>query len=490
MRDMPRLALARQLFVAVALGVVATAPRARAQDAPKTKSVPSERAGVPNIPYTRFVLPNGMVALLNEDHSSPIVYTTVWYHVGSKNEKPGRTGFAHLFEHMMFEGSENIESGQHRIMIQSMGGSFNGSTTEDRTNYYETVPANQLETALWMESDRMATLLTRIDQKRLDAEREIVKNERRLRVDNQPFGVSGEILSAALYPSDYPYSWPVIGSMADLSAASLDDVKGFFRTYYAPNNAVIALSGDFKSADAKRLLTKYFGSIPRGPAITRPAKASPTLAAEKRIVLEDNRVKLPQLQIAWPSVGGDHPDRFALSALASVLTIDRTARLQKTLVYDRQLATSVFSFNNANENGGYFTIFVNPRPNASLTDIERAIDSVVAGVQTAPLSAKEVQRFKNYNTVQTVTGLQFTFAKGEQLAQGETMDRNPTSFIDNLAKYAAVTPAEVQRVAKKYMGQGRVVLSMVPAGKLDMVAKPDLPFTNATPASNKQGTNK
>jgi len=487
---MPRLALTRRHRTAVAIGLVAVAPAAFAQDAPKSTSISSKRADVPSIPYTRFVLPNGMVALLNEDHSSPIVYTTVWYHVGSKNEKPGRTGFAHLFEHMMFEGSENIESGQHRIMIQSMGGSFNGSTTEDRTNYYETVPSNQLETALWMESDRMATLLTRIDQNRLDAEREIVKNERRLRVDNQPFGVSSEILGAALYPSDYPYSWPVIGSMADLSAATLDDVKDFFRTYYAPNNAVIALSGDFKTGEAKQLLTKYFGSIPRGPAISRPAKASPTLAAEKRIVLEDNRVKLPQLQIAWPSVGGDHADRFALRALASVLTLDRTARLQKALVYDRQLATNVFAFNNANEIGGYFSVFVNPRPNASLTDIERAIDSIVAGVQTAPLSTKEVQRFKNYNTVQTVTGLQFTFAKGEQLASGETLDKSPTSFIDDLSKYAAVTPADVQRVAKKYLGQGRVVLSMVPAGKLDMVAKPDLPFTNATPASNKQGADK
>jgi zinc protease len=385
---------------------------------------------------------------------------------------------------MMFEGSENVGPGQHRIMVQSMGGSFNGSTTEDRTNYYEMVPANQLETALWMESDRMATLLTRLDQARLDAEREIVKNERRLRVDNQPFGVANEVLGAALLPQGHPYSWPVIGSMADLSAASVDDVKDFFRTYYAPNNAVIAISGDFKTADAKRLLDRYFGAIPRGPALVRPsaaALAAPPLAAEKRLVLEDNRVRLPQLQIAWPSVGGDHADRFALRALASVLTLDRTARLQKALVYDRQLATGVFAFNNANEGGGYFTVFVNPRPNASLTEIERVVDSVVAAVQTAPLSAKEVQRFKNYNHVQTVTALQFTQAKAEQLAQGETLDRNPTSFVDDLAKYAAVTPADVQRVAKKYLGAGRVVLSMVPAGKLDLVAKPELPYVNATP---------
>jgi zinc protease len=471
-----------------AVTLLLAAPLA-AQDAPRTQPLParpSRRGGpdVPSIPYTRYVLPNGMVAILNEDHSSPIVYTTVWYHVGSKNEKPGRTGFAHLFEHMMFEGSENVGPGQHRIMIQSMGGSFNGSTTEDRTNYYETVPANQLETALWMESDRMATLLTRLDQQRLDAEREIVKNERRLRVDNQPFGVSDEILGAALLPQGHPYSWPVIGSMADLSAASVDDVKDFFRTYYAPNNAVIAISGDFRTADARRLLDRYFGSIPRGPAIVRPtpqALAAPALAAEKRLVLEDTRVRLPQLQIAWPSAGRNHADRFALRAIASVLTLDRTARLQKALVYDRQLATGVFSFNNASEGGGYFSVVVTPRPSASLTEIERVVDSVVAEVRAAPLTAKEVQRFKNYNAVQTVTGLQFTQAKAEQLAQGETFDKNPTSFVDDLAKYEAVTPADVQRVARKYLGAARVVLSMVPAGKLDLIAKPELPYTNATP---------
>ena len=481
---MRRLAPGLLLLAATALPAQGQPP-ARPGDRPRTQPVPNRRGpDVPSIPYTRHVLPNGMVAILNEDHSAPIVYTTVWYRVGSKDEKPGRTGFAHLFEHMMFEGSQNVEPGQHRIMIQSMGGSFNGTTSEDRTNYFETVPAHQLETALWMESDRMATMLTRLDQTRLDAQRDIVKNERRLRVDNQPFGVAHEVLIGALFPAGHPYSWPVIGSMADLSAASLDDVKDFFRTYYAPNNAVIVLSGDFRTAEAKRLLDRYFGSIPRGPAITRPgaaALAAPALGAERRLVLEDSRVRLPQLQIAWPSVGGNHPDRFALRALGSVLTLDRAARLQKALVYDRQLATSVFAFNNQNEGGGFFGVYVTPRPTASLTEIERAVDSVVAEVKAAPLTAREVQRFKNYNAVQTVTGLQFTQAKAEQLASGEVFDRNPTSFVDDLARYEAVTPADVQRVARKYLGAGRVVLSMVPAGKLDMVAKPELPYTNATP---------
>jgi zinc protease len=457
-----------------------------AQDAPRRQTVvPSPKPDIPSIPYTKYTLPNGLTAILNEDHSSPIVYTTLWYHVGSKNEKPGRTGFAHLFEHMMFEGSENVAAGQHRIMIQSMGGSFNGSTTEDRTNYYETVPANQLETALWMESDRMATLLTRLDLARLDAEREIVKNERRLRVDNQPFGVSDEIMSAALFPKDHPYSWSVIGSMADLSAASVEDVKDFFRTYYAPNNAVIVLSGDFKTADAKKLLDKYFGSIPRGPAITRPTAErfpTPKLAAEKRIVLEDSRVRLPQYQIAWPSAGRESKDLYALRALGSVLTLDRTSRLTKALVYDKQLATGVSAFNAASEIGGYFTIYVAPRPSASLTEIEKTIDSVLTDVARAPLTQKEVQRFKNYANVSTVTALQFNQAKAEQLALGETMSKNPVSFLADLTQLERVTAADVQRVARAYLGAGRVVMSMVPAGKLDMIAKPELPYTNATPA--------
>jgi zinc protease len=443
----------------------------------------SSATDVPTLPLVRYTLPNGMTALLSEDHSAPVVALTVWYHVGSKNEKPGRTGFAHLFEHMMFEGSENVATGEHRRLIQSLGGSFNGSTTEDRTNYYETLPSNQLETAIWMESDRMATLLTRVNQERLDAEREIVKNERRLRVDNQPFGVADEVTSAALFPATNPYSWPVIGSMADLSAASLDDVKDFFRTYYSPNNATISISGDIDVARTRALLDRYFGPIPRGPAIERPTVAPTTLAAEKRLVLEDSRARLPQIQFTWPTVGVHSPDRFALDALSSVLTLDRTSRLRKVLVYDRQLATNVFAFNNDNEDAGYFQVFVTPRPNASLTEIEAVVDSVIAAVKAGPLSPAEVQRVKNYATVSTITGLQFRIARAEQLAAGLVFDGDPHSYRTDLARAQAVTPADVQRVARRYLGAGRVVLSMVPAGKLDQVSRPALPFTNVTPAA-------
>jgi zinc protease len=443
----------------------------------------SSAIDVPTLPLVRYTLPNGMTALLSEDHSAPVVALTVWYHVGSKNEKPGRTGFAHLFEHMMFEGSENVGMGEHRRMIQSLGGSFNGSTTEDRTNYYETLPSNQLETAIWLESDRMATLLTRVNQERLDAEREIVKNERRLRVDNQPFGVADEVTSAALFPSTHPYSWPVIGSMADLSAASLDDVKEFFRTYYSPNNATIAISGDIDIARTRALLDRYFGPIPRGPAIERPRVPATTLAAEKRLVLEDSRARLPQIQFTWPTVGMHSADRYALSAVAQVLTLDRTSRLRKVLVYERQLATNVFAFNNTSEDAGYFQIGVTPRPNASLSVIEAVVDSVIAAVKAGPLSPAEVQRVKNYAAVSTVTGLQFRFLRAEQLASGSVFDGDPLSYRTDLMRAQAVTPADVQRVARQYLGAGRVVLSMVPAGKLDQVSRPSLPYTNVTPAA-------
>jgi zinc protease len=438
---------------------------------------------IPSIRYTRYVLPNGLVALLEQDRSTPIVSVSIWYHVGSKNEQVGRTGLAHLFEHMMFEGSQNVDPGQHRIIIQSLGGTFNGSTTADRTNYYETVPSHHLETVLWMESDRMATLLGRVDSALLEKEREIVKNERRLRIDNQPFGLEAEVIQAALFPPGHPYSWSVIGSMADLSAATLDDVRSFFRTYYAPNNAVIAISGDIDVPATKELVARYFGGIPRGPAIIRPKVPSVTPSAEKRLVLEDGRVRLPQIRFAWPTVGADHADRYALRALSSVLTLDRTARLTKVLVYERQLATSVSSQNQENANGGVFVISASPRPGASLTEIERLVDSLLADLKTAPLSANDVQRFKNYTAVQTIKDLQYTFARAERLAEGETFHKDPLAFVKQLRKYDAVTAADVQRAARNYLTSGRVVLSMVPAGMLDLIARPEAPYANVTPAT-------
>jgi zinc protease len=439
---------------------------------------------VPKLPAERYVLPNGLTVILSPDHSAHVAAVDIWYHVGSKNELPGRTGFAHLFEHVMFQGSQHIPYGVHFKTVENAGGNLNGSTWNDRTNYFETLPSNELATALWLESDRMGYLLPALDQAKLDAQREVVKNERRQSVDNVPFGSEDEVIAAAMYPASHPYSWPVIGSMADLSAASLDDVRGFFQRYYAPTNATLVVTGDIDPAATKKLISQYFGPIPRGPAIARPVVAKISLPAEKRLVLEDSRAKLPQLTISWPTVGSVDADDAALTAVGRILTQDRTSRLTRLLVYDRQLATRVSASQNAedSENAGRFTIGVTPRPNASLTDIENLIDSTVASLSTSPPDAREVDRFKNFVRVSSVIGIQSALGKAEVLAEGQTFFADPLHYVAETNEALAVTPADIARVTKEYLTAGRIVVSMVPAGKLDLISKPKLAFTNVTPA--------
>jgi zinc protease len=445
---------------------------------------PLASVGAPSIAFERVVLANGLTVLLVPDHRAPVVYVTLWYHVGSKNELPGRTGFAHLFEHLMFEGSEHVAKGEHIRAIEDAGGQMNGETASDRTRYYETVPANYLETVLWLESDRMGYYLPTLTQAKLDHQRDVVKNERRQTVDNVPFGSKEEIMLAALYPASNPYSWPVIGSMADLSAASLDDVKGFFRTYYAPNNAVLAIAGDIDVSATTALIEKYFGNIPAGPAIARPVVGSVTLGQEKRLVLEDARATQPRLAIAWPTVGDTSHDAVALEALGDVLTFDRTSRLTKVLVYDRQLASGVGAGQNGHEDGGRFEITVAPRPGVSMTEINHVVDSVIGALRdgAVPVTAAEVDRPKRGAVVRAVLRLETATAKGETLAEGQTFFGDAAHFATELTEEQAVTATDVQRVAQQYLGAGRVVLSMVPKGKLDLVSEPTVSYTNVTPA--------
>lgn len=487
MRHIPRLVRAAvPLCALVSAGAGAQAPANATAKAP-TKTLARVSAppsfSVPKLPVERYTLPNGLTVLLSPDHAAPVTAVDIWYHVGSKNELPGRTGFAHLFEHVMFNGSEHIPYGVHLKTIENAGGNLNGSTWNDRTNYFEAVPSNEVETALWLESDRMGFLLPALDQAKLDAQREVVKNERRQRVDNVPYGSEDEVIGAAMYPASHPYSWPVIGSMADLSAASLDDVKNFFRKYYAPTNATLVVTGDFEPTATKALIAKYFGPIPAGPAITRPSVPKTTLPVEKRLVLEDMRAKLPQMSITWPAVGDVDRDDAPLHALADVLTQDRTSRLTKLLVYDRQLATRVSATQNwrDGENAGRFQISVTPRPNASLTQIEMLIDSTLAGLFTSPPSANEVDRFKNTTRVNSVINLDGALNKAEILARGQTFFGDPLHYVVRTDELLAVTPADVARVTKQYLTPGRVVVSMVPAGKLDLISKPTLAYTNVTP---------
>jgi zinc protease len=444
---------------AAALGMAAAWAGAAAAQGPAA----APPASAINIPFERHTLPNGLTVLLSEDHTTPTVAVAVTYHVGSKNEKPGRTGFAHLFEHMMFTGSGHVPYGTHDRFTEGVGGENNGTTNNDRTFYYDVVPSNYLEHQIWMESDRMGWLLDALDIGKLNAQRDVVKNERRQRVDNQPYGRSFEIIGGAVYPAGHPYSWPVIGSMADLSAASVDDVKDFFRLYYAPNNAVLSIAGDFQPAQAMAWVQKYFAGVPRGRPIPRPTVGPVTLAAEKRLTYED-RVQVPRLYLAWPTVGEESDDHFALDVLSSILTGPRTARLTKALVYDRQSAASVGSFQSTDENVGEMVVIVTPRPGHTLAELEATVDSVVARIRAEGPTAEEVERAKAGAELDFLSSLQVNLAKAATLGEGEIFHNDPARFRTDYQKAQAVTAADVKRVASRYLTGGRVVLSVVPQG--------------------------
>jgi zinc protease len=450
------------------IGLLALACVAAAQRPPAT---PARANDTIRIPYESYTLSNGLTVILSVDHTTPTVAVNVWYHVGSKNEKVGRTGFAHLFEHVMFTGSGHVPYGTHDKLTEGVGGSNNGTTSNDRTTYFETVPSNYLESALWMESDRMGFLLDTLDIAKLNAQRDIVKNERRQGVDNQPYGRVGEILAQATYPAGHPYSWDVIGSMDDLSAASEQDVKDFFRFYYAPNNAFLAVTGDFEPARAKAWIAEYFGDIPRGKPVTRPAVQPVTLNAETRLVYED-KVQVPRLYVQWPTIGEKNEDMYALDVLGAILSGPRTARITKALVYDQQAAASVAAGQSSNEDVGEFQLMITPRPDHTLTELEAAADAVIATMKKDGPTAEEVKRALAGEELGFLRGLESNLGKAMQLCDGAGFHGDAGFFKTAYQKSQAVTPAEVKRVANKYLTNGRVVLSVVPTGKLDQASKP------------------
>jgi len=422
------------------------------------------------IPYETYKLPNGLTVIMSVDKTTPTVAVNIWYHVGSKNEIPGRTGFAHLFEHVMFTGSGHVPYGLHDKLTEGVGGGNNGSTTNDRTNYFETIPSNYLESALWLESDRMGYLLDTLNLDKLNAQRDVVKNERRQSYDNQPYGRVSEIFSAAMYPKSHPYSWPVIGSMTDLTAAAEEDVKAFFRLYYAPNNATLAVVGDFDPAQAKEWIQKYFADLPKGQNVERPSVAAAKLEASKRLVYED-RVQVPRLYIQWPTVGVKHDDDYPLSVMSSILTGSRTARLTKALVYDSQMASQVFAFQNSAEDVGVFQLVVIPRPEHTLTELEAAIDQVMQKFISEGPTAEELQKAKSGLELGFLRGLESNLGKANQLLDGAVFHNNPGQFSVDYQKTLAVSAADVKRVAAAYLAHPRIVLSVVPKGKKDQAAK-------------------
>ncbi|MEP7002760.1 MAG: pitrilysin family protein [bacterium] len=437
--------------------------------AASTPAFGQSRGGGVNIPFERMTLPNGLEVILSPDHTVPQVAVDVWYHVGSKNEVPGRTGFAHMFEHVMFTGSGHVPYGKHDRLTEGVGGSNNGSTSNDRTNYYEMVPANYLESALWLESDRMGFLLDSLDEAKFKAQRDIVQNERRQGTDNQPYGRAFEIITTAVFPESNPYSWPVVGYLSDLQKAGVEDVKEFFRQYYAPSNATIAIVGDFDPAQAKAWVTTYFGDLKKGAPITRPKVTNPTLSAEKRLVFED-RVQVPRLYITWPSVGDDNDDVYALQFLAQVLSGARTARLTKALVYDLQSAATVGAFNRSAESIGTFGVSITPRPGHPLTEVEATTDSVIARLKQDGPTGDELARASAGLEFGFVSQLQSNLNKGEVLLDGLVFHGDANRYKRDYAKLKAVSANDIKRVANKYLGNGRVVLSIVPLGKADQAS--------------------
>jgi zinc protease len=461
-----------QLTVAAAAFVAASAAQTTVLAGWPQSTGAAASSATLRLPFETVVLPNGLTVILSQDKTSPTVAVNVWYKVGSKNEAIGRTGFAHLFEHVMFTGSGNVPYGLHDKLTEGVGGSNNGTTNNDRTTYYETVPSNYLESALWLEADRMGYLLDALDLAKLNAQRDIVKNERRQSVDNQPYGRAREILTHATYPADHPYSWDVIGSMTDLSAASEEDVKSFFRLYYAPNNAYLAIVGDFDPARAKELVIRYFGDMPRGKPITRPKVEPVTLPAEKRLVFED-RVQVPRLYLQWPTVGETHDDRFALDVLATILAGSRTARITNALVYGEQSATAVQVAQSTNEDVGEFSVVMTPRPGHNLTNLEAAADAIIDRLKKDGPTAEEIQKATAGEELGFVRSLESNLGKAMRLTDGAGYHGDAGYFRTEYNKTLAVSADDVKRVANKYLTRGRVVLSVVPMGKVDQAAKPD-----------------
>ncbi len=420
-----------------------------------------------SVPYQEFTLANGLHVILHKDSSVPVVSVNVWYHVGSANEKPGRTGFAHLFEHLMFEGSKHVPEGALDTWLEAAGGNNNGSTNPDRTNYYIDIPSSALELALFLESDRMAYLLDAMTPMKVDGQRDVVKNERRQSYENQPYGRAFLELGTMLYPKGHPYSWPTIGSMEDLTAASYEDVAQFFKTYYLPNNASLVIAGDIDVPDTRKLVEKWFAEVPRGsdppPIGPLPAK----LDEVKKQTMTD-RVQLPRLYLAWHSPALYAPGDAAMDVAANVLAGGKTSRLYKRLVYDMQIAQDVNAFQQSQALGSAFLIIATARPGQSLERIQSIIDEEIEKLRSEPPTDREVTRGLNqieaafYRQMERVGGFG---GKANQLNGYYTATGTPDYFAEDLARYKALSPADVRSIVSTYLRPDRrVELTVMPEG--------------------------
>jgi len=412
--------------------------------------------------YTMTTLPNGMQVVLLEDHSTPIVHAEVWYHVGSKNERPGRTGFAHLFEHMMFKGSKNVDPEGHPSWISSIGGQSNAYTTEDATVFWETVPAQYLPLVLWLEADRLATL--RIDEDVFKTEREVVKEERRMRIDNQPYGRLNELIYNQAFMV-HPYKHPTIGSMKDLEAASINDVRDFFRTYYVPNNATLVLVGDFKTKDAQDLVTKYLGRVPKSDRpVPRDIPKEPPQLKERRVRLEESW-PLPAVVVAHHITFDGDPDSYPLHIASKVLSDGQSSRIQRKLVYEKQLALAAFGVGNIIEDPNLFYAVAIVQPGHTTQETIDALIAELDGLRSEPITAAELQQAKNQFARDYIFGRESNKDKAGQLGHAAVIHSDIKTADAEFDIFMNITQADVQRVARKYFTpENRLVMTIMPKG--------------------------
>jgi zinc protease len=420
-----------------------------------------------HVPYRQFQLANGLNVILHQDKSVPVVSVNTWYHVGSANERPGRTGLAHLFEHLMFEGSKNVKEGEFDTLLESVGGSNNGSTDNNRTNYVIDVPANALELALFLESDRMAFLLDAMTPEVVNGQREVVKNERRQSYENQPYGMAWLELDKLLWPENHPYSWPTIGSMEDLNAATHQDVINFFKKYYVPNNASLVIAGDIDYAQTEALVHKWFDDIPRGPDVEPVSAPAAILTSVKRKTMTD-RVRLPRLYLAWLTPPAFAPGDATLDVVASILAQGKNSRLYKRLVYDTQMAQEVDAYQQSGRLGSEFIIEVTARPGRTIAEIQTAIDEEIQKLRLEPPDQREVQRAINqieasfYQRMERVGSYR---GRADQLNAYYFAGGGPDFFAEDLARYTSIAPDDVQAAVVRWLpADRRVELIVQPEG--------------------------
>jgi zinc protease len=410
------------------------------------------------IPVEQYTLKNGLRVVLSEDHAAPTVSLCITYDVGSRNELPGHTGFAHLFEHMMFQGSENVGKGEHLILVRVNGGDVNGTTTDDATYYYERVPSNQLDLVLFLEADRMRAL--RINQANLDNQRNTVQEERRQRMDNQPYGKTDEVLENLAY-DNFAYKHSTIGSMTDLDAASLDDVSRFFKTYYAPNNAVLALVGDFKSSEALDKVKKYFEDIPQQPAPPAVDMTEPAQTGERRAVIEDSFARLPRLDVVYKTVPANTTDFYALDMLGDILFSGPSSRLYQKLVKEKEVALQVAGGVDLRRGPALFQAFAMLKPGQDPAEVEKLIYEEFDRVKTEGVTTAEMQKVLIQDRLSQAESVTGTMGRARILSEYAVFFHDPGLINDTLAKYGEITPSDIQRVARQYLGaeQRTVVLT-------------------------------